>query len=173
MTEKLADAKSSGTDGRPRRRGVVADVYPGSFRNLGPRATAIMAAMDAVRTITTAVSHIHLNEAGILEVRILPGVEQSKHMAQENIAACLRCAEGQERPLLLDLTEAEPLEASVRRYYAGKEVYGAFKAIALLVSASPFGLAMGNFYISVARGMRNHKLFHDREEALAWLRSFI
>jgi hypothetical protein len=129
--------------------------------------------MDAVTRITTAVSQIHLNEAGILEVKILPGVEQSLKTAQENIAACLRCAGGQEQPLLLDLTEAEPLEASVRRYYAGEDVYGAFKAIALLVSASPFGLAMGNFYISVARGMRNHRLFHDRAKALSWLQSLI
>jgi hypothetical protein len=128
--------------------------------------------MTAAEITRTAVSHIHLNEAGILEVRILPGVEQTLNTAQENIAACLRSAGYEERPLLLDLVEAEPLEPEVRRYYAGAEVYSKFKAIALLVSASPFGLAMGNFYISVARGRRNHKLFHDRDKALAWLQRF-
>lgn len=127
--------------------------------------------MTGAEPIKTAVSHIVLDDAGILEVRILPGVKQSLRAAQENIAACLEGADGEDRPLLLDLLEAEPLDAEVRRYYAGEEVYGKFRAIALLVSASPFGLAMGNFYISMARGMRTQRLFHDRERAMAWLRA--
>ena len=80
-------------------------------------------------------------------------------------------AAGQRRPLLVDISEALPLDAEVRHYYSGQVLVDGFTALALVIHASPLGRMMGNVYLRVARPGIPTRLFNEPAVARAWLLS--
>lgn len=66
----------------------------------------------------TKTARIALNEEGLLIVRINNGVRQSLADAQENLAMAVLETGGKRRPLLVDIREAQPLDAGARHHYS-------------------------------------------------------
>ena len=95
---------------------------------------------------------------------------ESLEDAQENMTLVISACDGQRRLLLVDISRCVPLEPEVRHFFTGEVLVQSFRALAMLVEASPFGRMMGNVYLRVARPGIPTKLFHDEQEALRWLR---
>jgi hypothetical protein len=91
--------------------------------------------------------------------------------AHDNLAACMRLAEPDRKPLLVDIRTARPLMPEVRHYYTGEHLDASFAAFGLLVRGSPVGQMMGNFYLKVARPGIPARIFSDEPKALTWLRA--
>lgn len=115
---------------------------------------------------------IQLRPDGVVEVRIHPGVRQTVENANANLSAAIEARAGLRRPILVDISRAEPLDNEVRRRYAGQSLAVAFTAVGLLVEASPFGRMIGNIYLRIAQLGVPTKLFVDERAAIAWLREF-
>jgi len=113
---------------------------------------------------------IQLRPDGVVEVRIHPGVRQTVENANANLSAAIEARGGIRRPILVDISRAEPLDNEVRRRYAGPSLAVAFTAVGLLVEASPFGRMIGNIYLRIAQLGVPTKLFVDEGAAIAWLR---
>ena len=114
---------------------------------------------------------MELGPDGVLSVHIRTGAAQSIANARENLSAALEMAAGQRRPLLVDISEALPLDAEVRHYYSGQVLVDGFTALAMVIHASPLGRMMGNVYLRVARPGIPTRLFHEHAGARAWLMS--
>jgi hypothetical protein len=122
--------------------------------------------LGRMRETNTAL--VRLGSDGVISVRVRTGAQQSLTDAKENLGAALEARDGQRRPLLIDIRDAQPLDAEVRHFYSGQVLDG-FTALAMLVDASPFGRMMGNVYLRVARPGIPTRLFTQPEPALAWL----
>ncbi|HVZ24074.1 MAG TPA: hypothetical protein VG871_23540 [Vicinamibacterales bacterium] len=121
----------------------------------------------------TRTAQIDLNAQGLVIVRIDDGARQSLGDAKENLATAVSETAGARRPLLIDIREAQPLDADARHHYSGQTLVDCFSALALLVEASPFGRMMGNVYLRVARPGIPTQLFADETKALKWLREYL
>ena len=117
----------------------------------------------------TRTALIDLAATGVVVVRIRNGARQSMTDASENLATAIAVAAGQRRPVLVDIRNAQPLAADVRRQYSNHNVANAFTALALLIDTSPLGRMMGNVYFSVARLPMPMQMFVDELKALEWL----
>jgi len=117
----------------------------------------------------TRTGSVQLNDAGVVTARINQGAKQSLADAMENLGACIDAARGVRRPLLVDISGSQPLDAEVRHFYTGELLVHSFSALALLVEASPLGRTMGNIYLRVARTGIPMKLFTDEPAAFSWL----
>jgi len=119
----------------------------------------------------TETALVELGSDGVLSVRIRTAAAQSLPNAKENLSAALDMAAGQRRPLLVDISEALPLDAEVRHYYSGQVLVDGFTALAMVIHASPLGRMMGNVYLRVARPGIPTRLFNRPADARAWLLS--
>ncbi len=119
--------------------------------------------------LETSTAHIELTAAGYVVVRVHPGVVQSVEDARANLSAAIEACGGTKRPLLVDISRCEPLEPAVRHHYTGERLVHSFRALALLVEASPLGRMMGNVYLRIARPGIPARLFVREAEAVAWL----
>src|SRR5262245_48011325 len=117
----------------------------------------------------TKTARINLSENGLLIVRIRTGAYQSLEDAKANLAMALDETSGRRRPLLIDISDAQPLDADVRHHYSGHALVDGFSALALLIEASPLGRMMGNVYLRVARPGIPTQLFVDEARAMEWL----
>ena len=117
----------------------------------------------------TKTARIALNDQGLLIVRIKDGAHQSLSDAKENLALAVSETHGERRPLLIDIRQAQPLEADARHHYSGQTLVVRFSALALLIDGGPFGRMMGNIYLRIARPGIPTQLFADEERALDWL----
>ena len=94
------------------------------------------------------------------------------HQRKGNLSAALEVGAGQRRPLLVDISEALPLDAEVRHYYSGQVLVDGFTALAMVIHASPLGRMMGNVYLRVAKPGIPTRLFAESAHARAWLMTF-
>ena len=117
----------------------------------------------------TKTAIIGLNDTGVVIVRIRNGARQSVTEASENLSTAIAARGGQRRPLLVDIRNAAPLAADVRRLYSSQNIANAFTALALLIDTSPLGRTMGNVYFAVARLPMPMKMFVEESKALEWL----
>ena len=106
---------------------------------------------------------------GIVTVRIRDGARQSLDDAKQNLGAALDERAGRRCPILVDIREAEPLDAEVRHYYSGQILVDGFSALAMLIDATPLGTMMGNVYLRVARPGIPTRLFTQPTQAHEWL----
>ncbi|HEY9228278.1 MAG TPA: hypothetical protein VIP11_16600 [Gemmatimonadaceae bacterium] len=120
----------------------------------------------------TETALVDLGSDGILTVRIRNGARQTLKDAEQNLGAALDERAGRRRPLLIDIRDAQPLDADVRHYYSGQVLVDGFTALALLVDASPLGRMMGNVYFRVARPGIPTRLFTQPADAHEWLTAF-
>jgi hypothetical protein len=116
----------------------------------------------------TPTAVVTLQDDRIITVRIRGGVAQTVSDAEKNLAAALELRDGQRRPILVDIRDAVPLDAEVRRCYSGEVLVG-FSRLALLIRASPLGRMIGNVYLRVANTRIPTRLFTDEQSALQWL----
>ena len=119
--------------------------------------------------VETKTARITLNEEGILIVRINNGTHQSLADAKENLAMAVSESLDKRRPLLVDMRQAQALDADARHHYSGGTLER-FTALGLLIEASPLGRMMGNVYLGVARPGIPTRLFTDEARAVDWLR---
>ena len=117
----------------------------------------------------TETALVELGPDGVLSVHIRTNAAQSVANAKENLSAALQVAAGQRRPLLVDISEAQPLSAEVRHYYSGQVLVSGFTALALLVHASQLGRMMGNVYFRIARPPADGA---SPEDHAAWARGY-
>ena len=120
----------------------------------------------------TETALVELGPDGVLSVLIRTNAAQSIANAKENLSAALESCGGHRRPLLVDISEALPLEAEVRHYYSGQVLVDGFTAMALVIDASPVGRMMGNIYFRVARPGIPTRLFTESAHARAWLMAY-
>ena len=121
----------------------------------------------------TPTALVDLAPDGILTVRIRDGAYQSLTDAEQNLGAALEERAGKRCPILVDIREAQPLDAEVRHYYSGQVLVDGFSALALLVDASPLGKMLGNVYLRVARPGIPTRLFIQPAEAREWLMAHV
>jgi hypothetical protein len=117
----------------------------------------------------TKTAAIHLDEDGLVIVKIRDNAYQSLEDAKANLATAISATAGRRRPLLIDIRTAQPLDADARHHYSGQTLVDGFSALALLVESSPFGRMMGNVYLRVARPGVPTRLFTEERRALEWL----
>jgi hypothetical protein len=117
----------------------------------------------------TKTAAIHLDEDGLVIVKIRDNAYQSLEDAKKNLATAISATAGRRRPLLIDIRTAQPLDADARHHYSGQTLVDGFSALALLVESSPFGRMMGNVYLRVARPGVPSRLFTEERRALEWL----
>ncbi|MGH7620641.1 MAG: hypothetical protein ACREPM_25800 [Gemmatimonadaceae bacterium] len=117
----------------------------------------------------TPTALVDLGPDGVVTVRIRDGVHQTLADAAQNLSAALDERAGRRCPILVDIREAQPLEAEVRHYYSGQVLVDGFSALGLLVDASPLGTMLGNVYLRVARPGIPTKLFTQAADAHEWL----
>jgi hypothetical protein len=122
-----------------------------------------------VSTIETRTARIEVIDDRVVVARIGDEV-QSLDDARENLAACVRLAEPDRKPLLVDIRAARPLLPEVRQQYAGERFDPSFAAMGLLVRNNPLGITMGNIYFKIARPGIPTRIFSEEPKALAWLR---
>ena len=107
---------------------------------------------------------------GVITVRVRAAVQQTVSDAEQNLAAALKLRDGQRRPILVDIRDAVPLSADVRRFYSGQVLVG-FTCLALLINANPLGRMIGNIYLRIANTGIPTRLFTDEGSALEWLKN--
>ena len=117
----------------------------------------------------TKTAAIHLDEDGLVIVKIRDNAYQSLDDAKTNLFTAVSATSGRRRPLLIDIRTAQPLDADARHHYSGQTLVDGFSALALLVESSPFGRMMGNVYLRVARPGVPTRLFTEERRALEWL----
>jgi hypothetical protein len=117
----------------------------------------------------TATARITLDD-GMLLVRIRDGANQRPSDARENLSVALSATQGVRRPLLIDITKSQPLDADTRHVYSGQPLVEGFTALALLIEGTPLGRMMGNVYLRVARPGIPTQLFTSEASAIDWLR---
>jgi hypothetical protein len=118
----------------------------------------------------TRTAIIELVGEDVITVRVRSGERQSVQDAKDNLAAALELRSGQRRPILIDIRDAVPLDAEVRRFYSGQVLVG-FSAMALLVKANPLGRMVGNIYLRIANTGIPTRLFTQETKAMEWLRT--
>ena len=121
----------------------------------------------------TATARIALDDDGILTVLIRDDARQQPRDARENLEAAVAETQGRRRPLLVDITRAQPLDAETRHIYSGRTLVDGFTALGLVVEASPLGLMMGNVYFRVASPGIPARLFTDDTRARDWLKGHV
>jgi hypothetical protein len=117
----------------------------------------------------TATAHITLDD-GVLLVRIREGAHQRPADARENLSLASSATQGVRRPLLIDITKSQPLDAETRHVYSGQPFVEGFMALALLIEDTPLGRMMGNVFLRVARPGIPTQLFTSEASAIEWLR---
>jgi hypothetical protein len=122
---------------------------------------------------STRTADIFVLEDGCVATRVRPGVAQTPADAEENLNRAIDACGGVRRPLLVDITRAQPLEAEVRHFYTGMILVRSFLALGVLVETSPFGRMMGSVYLRIARPGVPTQLFSDEARAREWLRRFL
>jgi hypothetical protein len=121
----------------------------------------------------TKTAQLVLNGDGVVIVRIRAGAHQSLADAQQNLQAALETRAGRRRPILIDISSAEALDAEVRHHYTGQILVDGFTALALLIDVSPLGRMMGNVYLRVARPGIPTQVFTDEPRAIGWLKGYL
>ena len=122
--------------------------------------------------VKTNIAAVYLTKDHFVFVDIVAGARQSIADAKYLLDTSVLLSKGIRRGILVDLRKAEPLTAEVRQIYKGPNVDNNFVSVAMLIEASPFGRALGNFYINAAMGGIPKKLFTQMEAAVIWLKTF-
>lgn len=124
---------------------------------------------ESPRWIETAAARLALLHEGLVWVAVKPGIDQTPHMAHENVDASIRLAGGTRRPLLIDLRGAVPLEPETRRVYMDKSIGAHFSRIAMVILTDRLSRMMAGVYMVAARLPIPVRVFTDAAKAADWL----
>lgn len=120
----------------------------------------------------SATSISWMREDGILETKMKENAQDTIESAKENIQILGELAgEGNRPPLFVDFRNIKSQTADARAYYAGEEAAKCMCAVALMAEG-PISRMVGNFFVGLNKPKVPLKLFSNREDAFAWLRTF-
>lgn len=119
----------------------------------------------------TRTANIWLRDDGIIHIEST-STGGSISDVRENFAAVLKEANGEKRPLLIDLSKAKALSRDERKYYASDEAQKVLLAVALLID-SPLSRIMGNFFVGLNKPAYPLQLFTSKTKAVKWLKGFV
>lgn len=119
--------------------------------------------------IQTTAARICLRPDGIVNVEIMPGLDQSVESARENLQVCRDLASGLKRPLLVNLRGAMVLRMETRQVYSDPAIADSFAALAMIIDREPISRMMINLYLQVALLAMPMKVFSEEQAAVRWL----
>ena len=128
--------------------------------------------MSATREIHTRTGRHWLGDDGIIGSVYLPGAEDTRADAVENVRAFETLASGRRTPILIDARVVASLSREARVHYASPESLRTVLAMAILVG-SPVSRMIGNFFLTLNKPLVPIRLFTGEAEARAWLRGFL
>jgi len=166
----------------PRRAAIPAGrPHLRARRRAGPRTGAIRARpqappvrvvasrMTPLRSITTRVAQIWIDDEDILHIDCAPGVQLTKSDIEAGRAAIEELSCHSKLPHFVDLRTVSTMDREARVLLAGP---GTGLAAAILIS-SPLSRVIGNFILGFHKPRVPSRLFTEAPEALTWLRGFL
>ncbi len=114
---------------------------------------------------------IWLGEDGIVRAVYVSGARETIDDAIEDSAMQDRAAQGEKKPILVDMSGLKNMDRGAREYFA-KESAKITTAAALLVD-TPVSKVLGNLLIGLNRLSHPVKLFTSEAEAIEWLKEFV
>lgn len=107
-----------------------------------------------------------------LEKKILIGVFKTEHIDLENaqkiVNSRIKATKGQLHLLLANIMVVKSVTRPAREFFASEEGCEGIIATAMITN-SPVGNLIGNFYININKPLRPVKLFSDEQKAKKWL----
>ncbi len=111
-------------------------------------------------------------EDGILHIHLKAGAEIGIADAVLALEAMEKLSEGKKRPVLIDAGEFSSVDKEVREFSAGSESNTFTLADAIAYDNIGQKL-MATFYVNKNKPVVPTRLFSNKDQALAWLRTFL
>ncbi len=107
-------------------------------------------------------------EGGILNTECFPKTTMTLEDGIESTRISAEMNEGQELPLLCDITNVVKMSQECRKHFAGEEHAKTFSKCALIIS-NPISKIIGNFFMGLNKPLKPTKLFTNKSDGLQWL----
>ncbi|MCB9566644.1 MAG: hypothetical protein H6710_05425 [Myxococcales bacterium] len=114
------------------------------------------------------VADVELSADGIVVIRFREGVRLDAHNLPPVVEAHVVAADGQRRPVLVDIRGLVSVDRAARQLAGGPRVGAITSRLALLVGNAATRV-IGNFFLRVTGPGYPLRLFADEELARAWL----
>ncbi|HEY0030184.1 MAG TPA: hypothetical protein VGC65_05455 [Bacteroidia bacterium] len=121
--------------------------------------------------IKTSVAEMHLDEDGILCIKMLPGVDVTLEKVKEYFEVSNQLLAGKMALVLFDATAEYSITEEAKAYVSGKEASQNRIAIAYLTRSVTNGLML-NLYLKIYSPPVPTRMFSSKGRALKWLNSF-
>ena len=121
--------------------------------------------------VITSVAEMHLDEDGILRIRILPGVNVTLLAMKEYLEASDKLLNGKKALVLFDGSEEYKITEEAKAFGSAEAVANTRIAIAYITKSITNKL-MFNLYLSVYKPTVPTKMFSSAESGIKWLKSF-
>ena len=121
--------------------------------------------------IESRTSQFWLDEEGILCVKTLPQAYYTLADAQKNVEIMHQLADGQKRPVLVEMKQIKGMDGNARAYSAGDNVESITLALAMVIG-STLGKALGNLWLGINKPSFPTRMFNSETEAIKWLKGF-
>lgn len=121
--------------------------------------------------ITTSVAEMHIDEDGILRIKILPGSTITLEAIKEYFEATILLLNGKKALILFDGSAEYTMTEEAKAFGSSDEVLKTRIAIAYITKSITNKL-MFNLYLSVYKPSVPTKMFSSQESGLKWLKSF-
>lgn len=120
---------------------------------------------------TTSVAEMHIDEDGILRIKILPGSTLTLQAVKEYFDATTILLNGRKALILFDGSGDFTITEEAKAFGSSDEVVKTRIAIAYITKSITNKL-MFNLYLSVYKPSVPTKMFSSEESGLKWLKSF-
>ena len=124
-----------------------------------------------MNNITTSVAEMHIDEDGVLRIKILPGANLTLDAVREYFEATKKLLAGKKALILFEAATEYTISDEAKLFGASAEVVATRFAIAY-VTKSIANRLMYNLYLSVYKPEVPTKMFSSKESGLKWLKSF-
>lgn len=121
--------------------------------------------------VITSVAEMHIDEDGILRIKILPGANLTLDAVKEYFDATQKLLAGKKALVLFD-GSAEYQISEEAKAYGSSEVIASTRIAIAYVTKSITNKLMFNLYLSVYKPSVPTKMFSNPESAVKWLKSF-
>jgi hypothetical protein len=112
---------------------------------------------------------VHAEPDGTIVMRYHAGIELDGRLAAQVARAHIRLAQGEKRPVLVDLRGLVSVDRASREIGASEGVVAVTAKMAIL-AGNPVTRVLGNFFSKVTTPAYPTRLFADEAQARAWLK---
>ena len=91
--------------------------------------------------------------------------------AQKNVEIMHQLADGQKRPVLVEMKQIKNMDGDARAYSAGDNVESITLALAMVIGSTP-GKTLGNLWLGINKPSFPTRMFNSETEAIKWLKGF-